>query len=137
MFDVSKLAEVKRLLHEAKEFSKVWDYFLTHFGEQDEFMKLGEPVREDETLQMVVREVCKNLFPGRQAVLLVSRLVRIAEQEFVHGTILLDDRLSGMLYFEDVHKGLMAVCWSVEPPETKYVRFTGRALFDSLKRSSN
>ena len=52
--------------------------------------------------------------------------MRIAEHQFVHGTIFLDDRLSGMLYFEDINKGMMAVCWSINPPETKYVRFTGR-----------
>src|SRR5262245_45520178 len=135
--DLSNLTELKRLLHEAKEFSTVWDYFLTHFGEQPGFMDHGEQVREDELLQLVVREVGKNLFPDRPAILLRSRLIRIAEFHFVHGTLTLDDRLSGMIYFEDVHKGMMAVCWSLDPPETKYVRFTGRALFDSLRRSAN
>jgi hypothetical protein len=135
--DLANLTELKRLLHEAKQFSTVWDYFLTNFGEQPGFLDHGEPVPEDELLQVVVKEVCKGLFPDRPAILLRSRLIRIAEHHFVHGTMFLDDRLSGMLYFEDVHKGLMAVCWSLDPPETKYVRFTGRALFDSLKRSDN
>jgi hypothetical protein len=135
--DLSKLTELKRILHEAKNFATVWDYFLTNFGEQPEFMKHGEPVREDELLQLVIREVCKGLFPDRDAILLRSRLIRIAEYKFVHGSLFLDDRLSGMLYFEDDHKGMMAVCWSANPPETKYARFTGRALFDSLRRSEN
>jgi hypothetical protein len=135
--DLSGLAEVKRLLHEATDFSTVWDYFLTNFGERAEFMKHGEQVAEDEVIQFVVREVCKGLFPGQLAVLIRSRLVRIAEHNFVHGTLFLDDRLSGMLYFEDIHKGMMAVCWSSDPPETKYVRFTGRPMFDALKRSTN
>jgi hypothetical protein len=135
--DLSGLAELKRLLHEAKEFSTVWDYFLTNFGERPEFMEHGDPVPEDELLLLVVKEVCKSLFPQRPAILIRSRLIRIAEQHFVHGTMFLDDRLSGMLYFEDDHKGMMAVCWSSQPPETKYVRFTGRALFDALKRSEN
>jgi hypothetical protein len=135
--DLSGLAELKRLLHEAKTFSTVWDYFLTNFGEQAEFMDHGELVAEDELLQVVVKEVCKSLFPERRAILIRSRLIRIAEHHFVHGTIFLDDQLSGMLYFEDVHKGMMAVCWTKELRETKYVRFTGWALFEALKRSDN
>lgn len=135
--DLSGLAELKRLLHEAKEFSSVWDHFLTNFGEQPGFLDHGDRVGEDELLQLVLKEVCKSLFPDRPAIVIRSRLIRIAEHHFVHGTMFLDDRLSGMIYFEDVHKGMMAVCWSLAPPETKYVRFTGRALFDSLKRSAN
>ena len=134
--DLSGLAELKRMLTEAKQFSTVWDHFLTHFGEVSAFMDLGEAVGEDELMQAVVKEVCKSLFPGRFAVVTRSRLIRIAEHHFVHGTIFLDDKLSGMMYFEDIHKGLMAVC-DPDSPETKYVRFTGWALFDALKRSQN
>jgi hypothetical protein len=113
----------------------VWDYFLTHFAENPEFLRLGEPVGGDELLQQVIVAVCRSLFT--QPALIQARLIRLPEHHFVHGTLYLDDRLSSLLYFEDIHKGMMAVLWSSQPPETKYLRFTGRALYDALNRSQN
>jgi hypothetical protein len=100
-------------------------------------MKEGVPVQDDELIQKVVAEVCRSMFTDQPMILIRARLIRIPEHHFVHGTMFLDERLSGIIYFEDLHKGMMAVLWSSDPPETKYVRFTGRALYEALSRSKN
>ena len=44
--DLSGLELLKQKLIEATEFAPVWDYFMTHFGEQRAFMALGKRTRE-------------------------------------------------------------------------------------------
>jgi hypothetical protein len=40
--DLSLLNTLKKKLHDAEQFSDVWDYFMTNFGELPEFNALGQ-----------------------------------------------------------------------------------------------
>jgi hypothetical protein len=122
-------------LHQAQRFSDVWDFFLTHFGEKEEFIALGQRA-SDPFLEAVLSQVGQQLF-GREIHVGNMLLTRIPEYGFIHGTVTIEGRLTSAIYFEEIHKGLLAVIWSILPPETKFVRFTGRALYDGLNRSSN
>jgi hypothetical protein len=133
--DLSLLKTLKTKLHEAEQFSDVWDYFLTNFGEVPEFIALGQR-GSDPFLETVLAEVGKQLF-GREIHVTNMLLTRIPEYRFIHGTVFLEGKLTTALYFEEIHKGLLAVLWSSRPPETKFVRFTGRALYDAMNRSEN
>src|SRR5262249_1237243 len=112
-------------------------FFLTNFGEQPGFMRLGEGSGRVPFLEQVLGEGGGQLFPKKAIPLGQMMLVRIPEDQFIHGTVTIEGRLASVLYFDDIHKGMLAILWSVSPPETKYVRFTGRALYEALGRSSN
>jgi hypothetical protein len=133
--DLSLLNTLKDKLYKATQFSDVWDYFMTNFGEVPEFIALGQR-GGDEFLEMVLEEVGKQLF-GREVRITNLLLTRIPEYGFIHGTVWIEGKLTTAMYFEEIHKGLLAVLWSSKPPETKFVRFTGRAMYDGLNRSSN
>jgi hypothetical protein len=133
--DLSLLSTLKRKLHEAKRFADVWDYFLTYFGEDPEFIALSQRAG-DPFLEGVLAVVGEQLF-GRPVELTDMLLTRIPEHGFIHGAVQLGGKPASEIYFEEIHKGVLAVIWSFSPPETKYVRFTGRALYDSLNRSDN
>jgi hypothetical protein len=119
----------------AKEFSEVWTYFLDHFGEDPDFMSLGEPARHS-FLEMILGQVGRQLH-GKPVPLVDLLLKRLPEQGFLHGACTLGGQLASLLYFEDIHMGLMAVVWSISPPETKFARFTARPMPDAWKRSDN
>ena len=133
--DLTRLNELRERMHAARTFSDVWDYFLKHLGENPEFIALGQRA-SDPFLESVLSEVGRQLF-GRPVEVHDLMLTRIEEYGFIHGTACIEDRLTSALYFEEIHKGMLAVVWSARPPETKFVRFTGRALYDGLNRSSN
>jgi hypothetical protein len=134
--DLSLLRDLEMRLHEAKQFSAVWDFFLTHFGEDPAFIALGQR-GSDEFLDAVLRQVGQQLF-GRRVSLIDPMLTRLPEYGFIHGTVLLEGRLTSALYFENIHKGMLAILAGPgDPPETKFVRFTGRALYGALNRSEN
>ena len=133
--DLTLLETLKQKMHEAKVFSEVWDYFLTNFGEKREFIALGQRA-SDEFLESVLETVGEQLF---HKPITVSNMVltRIPEHGFIHGTVMMEGKLTTAIYFEELHKGLLAILWSFAPPETKFVRFTGRAMYDKLDRSEN
>src|SRR5262245_21134653 len=129
--DLSLLETLETKLHEATRFSDVWDYFLTHFGEDEEFMALGERAG-DPFLENILAQVGAQLF-GRQVVVVENlALIRIPEYDFIHGSARIEGRPTSVMYFENIHKGLLAVIWAPGSGETKLVRFTGRALYDGL-----
>jgi hypothetical protein len=132
--DLSRIDDLKGRLHEAKEFSRVWDWFLTNMGEDLEFMALGVPACDD-FLMKVIEQIAAQIF-GKRVPVNRMMLVRIPEKEFVHGSVMLNGVQGGVLYFEDIHKGMLCVTGFADR-ETKFVRFTGRALYDALNRSDN
>jgi hypothetical protein len=133
--DLSKLATLKTKLLSAKNFGEVTGYFLDHFGDDPAFLKLGEPIT-DEFLEQVLGQVAGQLF-HKAVVIHGLRLVRLPEHEFVHGGFGVEGKIGTLLYFEDERKGLIAIAWSLSPPETKYARFTGRPVPQSWLRSDN
>ena len=55
-------------------------------------------------------------------------LTRLPEHHFVHGGFAINHSLANIIYFEDVHQGLMAVVMPPPNIETKYARFSGKPL---------
>jgi hypothetical protein len=135
VMDLALLVTLKEKLVNASEFSDVMHYFFDHFGEDEEFMALGEGGRTP-FLESVLTEVAKQLFQIG-VVRIDMRLIHLPEQKFVHGMVTMNDKPANVFYFDDIHVGLMAVIWSLEPPETKYVRFTGRQMPRNLNPSIN
>jgi hypothetical protein len=133
--DLTRLATLKDKLLHADNFGKVWEYFLDHFGEDPAFIALGDRA-SDPFLEAVLAEVGKQLF-HRDVTVSDLLLTRLPEQEFLHGGCTLNGRLANVLYFEDVHTGLLAVVMSLAPADTKLVRFSGRPKPRNLGPSQN
>ncbi len=53
LIDLQKLAELKRLLVSATDFSDVFGFFMDHFGEKPELMTLGGQHRDPVFVQML------------------------------------------------------------------------------------
>src|SRR5205823_3820025 len=108
-------------------------YFLTHFGHQPEFIALGERTTHA-LLEAMLQESVRQLF--RDARLRVDGLVltRLAEQKFVHGGLFVNGHVGSVVYFEDVHKGLL--CLAALGGQTHYIRFSGRPLPPTSPRPS-
>ena len=117
------LATLKDKLIHAPKLADVMNYFFDHFGEDPEFIGLGEATRHV-FLEAVLAEVARQIFGGDAAVLDLM-LTRLPDHRFIHGGGVLNGRLANVLYFEDVAVGLVCVATT---PETKLARFTGKPL---------
>lgn len=133
--DLSKLATLKEMVRTADNFSDPLNYFFDHFGDHTEFIDLGERVREP-FVEAVIEQVGNQLFPSGARVRDLF-LTRLEEHGFIHGGFLLNGCLGNVLYFEELRLGLMAVCTSVAPSETKIMRFSGKPMPNNWLRSEN
>jgi hypothetical protein len=122
--DLSRLQELKKKLINDKDLLPVWGFFLDHLGNDLAFMDLGEPVSH-EFLEEVVPRLGAQMYP-QAAVICQMRLVRLADQQFIHGSVNVDGRAGGVLFFEDVQIGLLAVSDHFPSDETKCARFSAK-----------
>src|SRR5262249_13928845 len=106
-----------------------------NFGEKREFIALGQRA-SDEFLESVLSTVGEQLF-HKPVTVSNMLLTRIPGYGFIHGTVMLEGKLTSAIYFEELHKGLLAILWSLAAPETNFARSTGRAVYEKLNRSDN
>jgi hypothetical protein len=114
---------LKKKLVQATEFNKVFHYFFDHFGENREFMALGEAYQSRE-FESLIGHIAGQLL-GTRVVLMQLLLIHLPKQQFVHGTAQINGRLASFFYFEDIKVGMMALLGPHPDAETKFTRFSG------------
>jgi len=117
------LPELKRKLREEKQFSETWRYFLDHFAENEEFLTLGHPVEHD-FLGAVVAQIAAQLY-GPNVEVAGVRVIRLDEEEFVHGAMFVGGRPGGLFFFENDNVGLACVCDGPPTNNNHFARITG------------
>jgi hypothetical protein len=133
--NLSSLQELKKKLVNDKDLLPVWEFFLDHLGDDPAFIDLGEPV-DHAFLQEVLPRLGAQMYP-RAAMICQMRLVRLADQQFIHGAVNVDGRAGGVLFFEDVQVGLLAVSDHFPSDETKCARFSAKPYKPEGKPSHN
>jgi hypothetical protein len=133
--DLTRLTTLKARLLTASQFSDVFSYFMDNFGNNLEFIELGEQTRHA-LVEAVIGQVGKAIF-GHDVNPSGLVLTRIGDEQFIHGGFLLEGCLASVFYFDDVHVGLMAVVMGNPENETKFARFSGRQLFQRPEPSLN
>jgi hypothetical protein len=119
--DINRLQELKQQLLKEKDLSTIWTYYMDNFADHAEFTDLGEP-KQSHFLEALVPQVCQQLF-GKKVKIHDLLLIYLSDYQFFHAPFVVEHRIGGLIYFEDVNTGLIAV--SAEYPMVKYSRFTG------------
>jgi hypothetical protein len=133
--DLARLQELKqKLLHEER-LAPVWEFFLSRFGENPEFIALGERARHP-FVETVVAEVGRQMYP-REAEVSGLLLTRVPGRQFLHGAFSVGGRIGGVIYFEDARVGLVVVPDKPPSIEVKYARFSGHPVRSRGEPSRN
>lgn len=117
------LSTLKMKMVQANDFGKVMDYFFDHFGENDQFMRLGEPTRH-ELLEQVLAATAKQTLRTSKVQITNGFFIHLPEQQFLHGACQLNGRLSNFFYFEDIDSGMVAIVTEPTKSETQIARFS-------------
>jgi hypothetical protein len=123
MVDIARLNTLKLQLLQATDFMKVFEYFMTHFGENLQFMAMGKRTRHA-VIEAAVAQTFQRLYgqplPAGQLLLTL-----LPKQHFVHGGGFYGEKLVNVLYFDDLQMGLLAVATPFGASDIKLARFTG------------
>ncbi|MBN3899478.1 MULTISPECIES: hypothetical protein [unclassified Nostoc] len=138
---IDRLQELKQKLTHEADLSHIWSFYMDHFADQPEFTDLGEPLY-NEYLDAILHKTCQQMF-GRAIKITGFFLIYIPNYRLFHGPFQVEGRIGGMIYFEDIKTGLLAV--SADYPATdavKYSRFSeiiqlsapnGNDVYDGLR----
>jgi hypothetical protein len=120
--DLAFLQDLKTDLINTEDFKKVWESFFDWLDQNQEFIDLGTRF-SDERLETAIAEIGLQMFPNDGTVTMML-LIRLPDQQFIHGNVHVGGRAGGVIYFEDVSVGLVAVCDHFPSDETKFARFS-------------
>jgi hypothetical protein len=129
---LEKLYQLKEKLQKETDLSKIWLYYMDEFGDIPEFSDLGEPVRQD-SLLAVITQVCQQIF-GKPINIDDILIIYIKEYKFYHAPFMANNHIGGIIFFEDINTGLIAVT-SATSNLAKYSRFTGIVKSDRNDRN--
>jgi hypothetical protein len=120
---LKNLLQLKKKLQKESDLGKIYHYYMDEFGDKAEFADVGEPI-ENSILEAVVPQICYQIF--RKKVLVHNLLIiHLPEYDFFHGPFFTNNHIGGVIYFEDIQKGLVAL--SSTDNMAKYSRFTAAA----------
>ena len=117
---IDRLLKLKQKLVTEKDLSKIWLYYMDHFADHAEFTNLGQPIKH-EILSSILQQICKQLF-GKTIKNTNLLLIQIDRYKFLHGPFHVEGCIGGIIYFEDIKTGLLAVS-SGTSDLVKYSRF--------------
>lgn len=120
---IDRLQELKQKLTNEADLSNVWLFYMDHFADQPEFTELGKPAY-NEYLDAVLHQTCQQIF-GSAIKITGFFLIYIAKYRLFHGPFQVKGRIGGVIYFEDIKIGLLAVSADYPPTDAvKYSRFS-------------
>ncbi len=121
--EIQRLLELKEILTNEKDLSKIWSFYMDHFADHAEFTDLGEPAT-NKYLNNVISKTCQQMF-GNKIKITNFLLIQIPKYKFFHGPFQVDGRIGGVIFFKDIKIGLLAVSADFPPTDiVKYSRFS-------------
>ncbi|MDQ2731152.1 MAG: hypothetical protein M3Y56_05795 [Armatimonadota bacterium] len=133
--DLSKLETLKDKLVNAKQFIDIMTYFLDHFGENEEFMKLGTP-ESNKLLEQTLAHVIGSMV-GKEVRMAALLPIRIPEAKFFHGSFQAKGGYGNFIYFEEIHMGLAAAHFKSYKGQTMFSRFSMMPMVEPRSPKSN
>lgn len=133
---LKQLPTLKMKLITATEFNDVFNYFFDYFGENEHFLKLGEPTRH-ELLEKVLAHSVKSILGTDLVVIRNGFFIHLPGQRFIHGGCNLNGYIANFFYFDDIDSGMLVLASPPYEQETKFVRFSLQMLGQPSRTQSN
>ena len=123
--DLRKLEDLKEKMQVEEDFAAIWKFFFDHFGENPEFMALGEQADEEmrQFLEPILESICKQLV-NREVMTAQFILTEFPDQKFYHGPCLTDAGIAVVFYFDDLKMGMFSLTPKLGSGLVHYGRFS-------------
>ena len=124
--DLKLIPTLKEKLAKASDISSAYEYFLDHFGEDPEFLKIGKRTQSPE-LEAFALAIGQQLY-GKQCVVRNMLIERIPNTPLIHGVCRIHNHNANLLYFDDVKVGVIGIMPARMGDKTQFCRFSGQAI---------
>ena len=132
--NIKRLEKLKQKLTTEADLSNIWLFYMDNFADHAEFTDLGKPVY-NQYLDAMLHSNCQQIF-GKKIRITNFFPIHIAEYNFFHAPFQAGKRIGGVIYFEDIKVGLIAVSAHYPPTdEVRYSRFSEIMQLPTLSRN--
>jgi hypothetical protein len=123
-----KFATLKRKLQQEPNHADVMCYFFDHFADHQAFIKMSQPVLDEQRQKSICAVLLMNLqvLLGKPNVALIDPFVlAVPKHRLLHGAFLTEGMSVGaFFYFEDIDSGLVGVSGGRLGDQLLSARFT-------------
>jgi hypothetical protein len=123
-----KFATLKRKLQQEPNHADVMRYFFDHFADHQAFIKMSQPVLDEQRQKSICAVLLINLqvLLGKPNVALINPFVlAVPKHRLLHGAFLTEGMSVGaFFYFEDIDSGLVGVSGGRLGDQLLTARFT-------------
>lgn len=123
--DLRKLEDLKEKMQAEEDFGAIWKFFFDNFGENPEFMALGESADDTmrQFLEPILESICKQLV-DRDVMAAQFILTELPDHKFYHGPCLTDAGIAVIFYFDDLKMGMFSLTPGLGSGVVHYGRFS-------------
>jgi hypothetical protein len=108
MFD-KEITKMQDILVNENNFSKIWDYFMSNFGENPKFLKYCKKTKHPSIKSLIETIGKKHMFPNQKILITHLLLLKAKRTKLVHGPFVINNCPGMVFYFDDINKGLITV----------------------------
>lgn len=132
---IERLQKLKQKLTKEADLSQIWLFYMDNFADHPQFTDLGQPAH-NEYLDAVVRQTCQQIFTrgifSKTVKITNFFLIHIPKYHFFHGPFQAGSSAGGMIYFEDIKTGLLAI-----PDQSSRTNVVQYSRFSQVAKSSS
>ncbi len=131
-----EIKKLKEVMMSADELIEIFRFFFDHLGENSDFMEMGN-LTEHPGLNRILKAIGKRLL--NDDIRITDLLLReIPKHGFIHGKCFINDKMTSVLYFEDIDMGIISIILSFSnPPDNRLLRFSGVSMPDDREKSED
>lgn len=122
-----KFAMLRRKLQKDRDLSKIMTYFFDHFADHQEFIQMSEPTRHEE-VETILPIVVQSVFLQQRTALKNLMLLRVPDQQMLHGGFMAGGAMGSFFYFEDMDMGLVGLTGGPLGGQLVSARFRAKTL---------
>ncbi|MBF0294780.1 MAG: hypothetical protein HQL96_06290 [Magnetococcales bacterium] len=120
---VEKLGVLKNLLQTASDIADPFEYFMSHFGENLQFMKSSQDVVNEKLFEVIKVISIKHFKYELRLEHCMFRQSPLAPR-LIHGVCEVPNKIIVLFYAEELGQGMMSMVDYSEPRRVNYYRFT-------------
>jgi len=107
MFE-KELKNLQRVLIKEDDFSKILNYFMTNFAENERFLRLSKKTKSP-MVKALIEAIGERQYGKGQFRITNLFLQKVKKTKMIHGPFLINNELGSVFYFEDINMGMVTI----------------------------